>query len=873
MVLGSAITVCVAALFFTGTKSAFAVSSAGTTPIVAITATAAPVLTFTADPASLGVNGETTLVWSATNAVSCIATSDAPSGSGIAWEIASPPSGSIVQEPPSGTTAYTMTCSGPGGSVSRTVTVTVSPSAAPVSTPVYNPPTVSVFATPVTISAGQATMITWTSVGASSCVGSNSLPVSSLAASGSLYESPSAAGTYTYTITCSGAYGTSDPASAVVSVTPSTLSILKPGLPTPAPLPCLAGECVVGPVPVIGPITIETSSTTASSSTASQTAACASSSVFSEYSSVIQTILKANFLSVAASAAQSAGLHIASSVYPDDALTQLTITDPQCGLTLATVSQWEDLSRQASSTSSSASTAGFSGLSLLFREGLTALSRFNVGDIFQDPFSTAYGQSLGGGSVVFGNTTGQFAVCSLAGSNGSANIFVNPDGSIHGVSGGFNFSISDIDTGSTLNGEANAALSTLLAAGIPQVLANTANNQITVAINDDPDENANFMANDTSGLVGISVDTAAYQSNGTLDNSCTANFLGLNAGTLGQTSSVNIQNTITHELGHCFGLAHTSDPQNIMYGPSASGATQATDAESADLFDSQPLSFNAAQTQFFHDVAEGSQIEVDQCTPECSGGDVWVTTDGACEAQTDACPGPGSFFDETTQQCESCPSDTTWVPSLGECVDSGTSPLSGAICGGNQMLDPATNACECDAGYTANSDGTCTEATATECNPDDSSCSNPPPNSCPSGYELAPDGSCQVTGSGDCVDPSTGETASCADVCASEDPEPSWCASVPGTSSYCSENPDDASCSDNDGGDYCAQNPTDPDCASYCAENPDDPACIGQDNPVTDPSYCEENPDDPSCSSQMGGDGGGGSDDCLLDGSDCLDSY
>lgn len=52
--------------------------------------------------------------------------------------------------------------------------------------------------------------------------------------------------------------------------------------------------------------------------------------------------------------------------------------------------------------------------------------------------------------------------------------------------------------------------------------------------------------------------------------------------------------------------------------------------------------------------------------------------------------------------------------------------------------------------------------------------------------------------------------------------------------------------------DYCAQNPTDPDCESYCAQNPDDASCTGNNS-------TGDNGGDNS-----GDDGGGGRSDCYM---------
>ena len=77
-------------------------------------------------------------------------------------------------------------------------------------------PTASISASSQIIPLGQAATITWTSTNATACTASDSLGSDSLAASGSLFESPAGIGSYTYTVTCSGPGGTSNPASVTV---------------------------------------------------------------------------------------------------------------------------------------------------------------------------------------------------------------------------------------------------------------------------------------------------------------------------------------------------------------------------------------------------------------------------------------------------------------------------------------------------------------------------------------------------------------------------------------------------------------------------------------------------------------------------------
>ncbi len=80
---------------------------------------APPTATLTATPSKVAYGGMTTLVWSSANATSCSAvSSDGQSYSAI------PTAGNATVAPPA-TITYTLTCAGPGGTVSAAATVTV----------------------------------------------------------------------------------------------------------------------------------------------------------------------------------------------------------------------------------------------------------------------------------------------------------------------------------------------------------------------------------------------------------------------------------------------------------------------------------------------------------------------------------------------------------------------------------------------------------------------------------------------------------------------------------------------------------------------------------------------------------------------------
>lgn len=103
-----------------GTYTLTCVGAGGSaTQSTAITVLPAPVpaVTFSANPLTVSYNGAATLTWSTENAVLC-------TGSG-AWSGNKTTSGSLNLSGLTGSQTYTLSCSGPGGSASKTVTITV----------------------------------------------------------------------------------------------------------------------------------------------------------------------------------------------------------------------------------------------------------------------------------------------------------------------------------------------------------------------------------------------------------------------------------------------------------------------------------------------------------------------------------------------------------------------------------------------------------------------------------------------------------------------------------------------------------------------------------------------------------------------------
>jgi hypothetical protein len=123
---------------------------------------------------------------------------------------------------------YILTCTNASGvsvSASATLITTLAAPPAPGTVP---PPTVTISASPKTISVGQPVTLTWSSANATGCLSSGAWwgggEVAPVLSSGSFTDSePNGIGTATYTITCTGIGGTAS-ASAAVTVTPAVTS-------------------------------------------------------------------------------------------------------------------------------------------------------------------------------------------------------------------------------------------------------------------------------------------------------------------------------------------------------------------------------------------------------------------------------------------------------------------------------------------------------------------------------------------------------------------------------------------------------------------------------------------------------------------------
>lgn len=166
---------------------------------------APPTVTLTASPTTLELGQGTALTWTSTRATACTASN--------AWTGSKALNGTANLTPATGGShTYTLTCTGAGGSVSRSATVVV------------NAPAITIALTPATITDGQTATLSWSSSRTTACTASGAW-TGAAALSGSQPVSPST-GSFTYTLTCIGTGGTSVTNSATLTVNAS--SALQP---------------------------------------------------------------------------------------------------------------------------------------------------------------------------------------------------------------------------------------------------------------------------------------------------------------------------------------------------------------------------------------------------------------------------------------------------------------------------------------------------------------------------------------------------------------------------------------------------------------------------------------------------------------------
>lgn len=166
----------------------------------------APELSLSANPTTVPQGVASTLTWTASNATSCEASGD--------WSGSRPVNGSASTGPLTEQGTFELSCNGPGGSVSQTVTVVVDGTA--------QPPTVSLTATPSSTSVGASVSLSWTSTDTASCTASagwsGDRPPSGTEPTGSL------SATTEFVLDCTGPAGSAR-STVVVEVVPRSSAV------------------------------------------------------------------------------------------------------------------------------------------------------------------------------------------------------------------------------------------------------------------------------------------------------------------------------------------------------------------------------------------------------------------------------------------------------------------------------------------------------------------------------------------------------------------------------------------------------------------------------------------------------------------------
>ena len=167
----------------------------------------AATVALSADSATVSLQGSTTLQWTATNAASCTASGGWSGTRGL--------SGSETVGPLAATTTFVLTCTGPGGLASQSVSVAVA-NGSPA-------PTVSLSASPASIAAGESTSLAWQSTNATGCEASGGWS-GAKATSGNETVGPVQASSV-YTLSCMGPGGSANAAASVSVAAAPTLTL------------------------------------------------------------------------------------------------------------------------------------------------------------------------------------------------------------------------------------------------------------------------------------------------------------------------------------------------------------------------------------------------------------------------------------------------------------------------------------------------------------------------------------------------------------------------------------------------------------------------------------------------------------------------
>ena len=158
-----------------------------------------PTVSLAVNPTAIQSGEAATLSWSSTNATGCSASGSWSGSKAVAGEEST---GSL-----SANASYTLTCTGPGGSASDTVSVTISQQPLP---------QITLSATPTTVSSGATTTLNWSTENAQSCAATDGW--SGVKETSGSEVSPTLNTSTTFGLQCTGPGGTQS-ASVFVSVT------------------------------------------------------------------------------------------------------------------------------------------------------------------------------------------------------------------------------------------------------------------------------------------------------------------------------------------------------------------------------------------------------------------------------------------------------------------------------------------------------------------------------------------------------------------------------------------------------------------------------------------------------------------------------
>ena len=179
-----------------------------TTTVTVSNTTPSPTLSLTASPAIIDQNESSTISWSTRNVDSCNALNG--------WTSSNNANGSSLINSITNSTTYSMRCTGPGGSTTNSVNVTVN-SPAPVPDPAPVPtPELTLTASATNIDANTPVTISWSSINTDSCTAEGSWTNQTIT-NGSQNFSPST--TREYRMTCLG-NGSSVTRSITITVNP-----------------------------------------------------------------------------------------------------------------------------------------------------------------------------------------------------------------------------------------------------------------------------------------------------------------------------------------------------------------------------------------------------------------------------------------------------------------------------------------------------------------------------------------------------------------------------------------------------------------------------------------------------------------------------